>query len=60
MRRLLDQFRSLSDAQRRYVLGAAGGGGFLVSLAVTLWAAGAFGGGEENPQVTCSPCPTVS
>src|SRR5207249_549292 len=42
-----------------YVLGAAGGGGFLVSLAVTLWAAGAFGGGEENPQVVCSPCPTV-
>ena len=59
MRRLLDQFRSLSDARRRYVLGTAGGGGFLVSLAVTLWAAGAFGGGEENPQVVCSPCPTV-
>src|SRR5438876_12188146 len=59
MRRLLDQFRSLSDARRRYVLGAAGGGGSLVSLAVTLWAAGAFAGGEENPQVACSPCPTV-
>jgi len=58
MRRLLDQFRSLSDARRRYVLGAAGGGGFLVSLAVTLWAAGAFCGGEENRQGVCSPCPT--
>ena len=61
MPKLLDQFRALSDAQRRYVLGAAGGAGFLLSLAATLWAAGAFGGGdEETPQVACSPCPTLS
>jgi len=43
------------------MLGAAGGAGFLLSLALTLWVAGAFGGGDdETSQVACAPCPTAS
>ena len=58
MQRFLHQFRTLSPTQQRYVLGAAGGAGLLLSLWLTLWVAGAFGGGDDEAQVACSPCPT--
>src|SRR5439155_22630688 len=58
MQRFLHQFRTLSPTQQRYVLGAAGGAGLLLSLGLTLWVAGAFGGGDDEAQVACSPCPT--
>src|SRR5207253_7255988 len=60
MQRFVDQFRALSPTQQRYALGAAGGAGFLLALALTLWIAGAFGGGSDEAQVVCSPCPTSS
>lgn len=58
IRRLIDQFRALPETQQRYILGAAGGVGFLLALTATLWVAGAFGGGSDEAQVACAPCPT--
>jgi glucose/arabinose dehydrogenase len=60
LQRLLDRFRSLSPAQQRYALAAAGGAGALLALGLSLWVAGAFGGSDDEAQVTCSPCPTLS
>ncbi len=46
---------------RRYRLPAAVAGALLLPLLVlTLWAAGAFGGGDSVPEVLCDPCPTTT
>src|SRR5262245_27201685 len=59
MQRFLDQLRTLSPAQR-YALATVGGAGLLLALGLTLWIAGGFGGGSDEAQLACSPCPTVS
>ena len=58
---LIDRFAERFNFDRRYVLPAAVGGGLLLSLLVlTLWVAGAFGGGDDESLSECPPCPSAS